>query len=173
MSAIDRAPATQNFLSPVGFRFILSRSPEINYFIQHVDIPDMTMDVAVPQTPFNRIQYPGEKVTYGDLTITFKVDENLTNFLHIYNWMSDLSKQNNFNGYRAAATAAPGTMAGVFSDATLVVMTSSYNANKQVVFKNIFPTHLTGLTFDSTMNDITYLQATATFAMQKYEIINA
>ena len=173
MPVTDRSPDTINYLSPLGFRFALSKAPEINYFVQHVDIPDMTVDAATLPTPFNKVTYPGSKLTFGDLTLTFKVDENMTNYQYIYKWMSDITLQEGFDGYKTRTATSAGTPGGVFSDATLIVMTSSYNANKQVVFKNIYPTHLSGLTFDSTMSDINYLQATVTFAMQKYEILNA
>lgn len=173
MSSLDRNPETINFLSPLGFRFILSRSPEINYFVQSVTLPDMTLDVATVPTPFNRITYPGDKVTYGELQISFKVDENLANYRHIYDWITDLAKQSNFDGYKALASSTAGSTTGVFSDATLVIMTSGFNPNKQVVFRNIYPTSLTSLTFDSTSSDVQYLQATVSFIIQNYEIINA
>lgn len=173
MAVLDRNPTSMNFLSPLGFRFILSRSPEINYFVQTVTLPDLTIGSAEVPTPFNRIRLPGDKATYGDLQITFKVDEEMVNFKHIYDWITSLAKQNNFAGYNTLASGGPGAQTGLYSDATLVVMTSSYNPNKQVVFTNIYPTDLSGLTFDSTASDVTYLQATATFAIQKYEIIEA
>lgn len=171
MAVLNRNPASINFLSPLGFRFILSRSPEINYFVQTVTLPELSIGSAEIPTPFNRVRFPGDKATYGDLTISFKVDEEMTNFKHIYDWITNLAKQNNFAGYSALAAAGPSGQTGLYSDATLVVMTSSYNPNKQVVFTNIYPTDLSGLTFDSTASDVTYLQATATFAIQKYEII--
>ena len=173
MGALDRAPETLNFLSPLGFRFILSRSPEINYFVQSVTLPDMQLDVASIPTPFNRITLPGDKVTYGELQISFKVDENLVNFMHIYNWIADLAKQKNYDGYKALASGTAGSTTGIFSDATLVIMTSGFNPNKQVVFRNIYPNNLTSLTFDSTLSDVNYLQATASFNIQNYEIISA
>ena len=172
MSVFDRTPESINFLSPLGFRFILSRSPEINYFVQSVTLPDLSIGSAEVPTPFNRIRLPGDKATYSDLQVTFKVDEKMTNFIHIYDWITNLAKQNGFTGYQTLAGGGPSAQTGLYSDATLVVMTSAYNVNKQVVFTNIYPTDLTGLTFDSTASDVTYLQATATFAIQKYEIIN-
>ena len=165
-------PETQNFLSPLGFRFVLSRSPEINYFVQNVTLPEMTLDNAVVPTPFTRLPLPGEKVTFGDLSITFKVDENMANFQHIYDWMAGLAKLDSFNQY-TSLQAGSSTGAGVVCDATLVVLTSAKNPNKQISFTNIFPTSLSGLTFDTTSGDVMYLQATVTFAIQKYQIIEA
>ena len=172
MAATDRMPETQNFLSPLGFRFVLSRSPEINYFVQNVTLPDMSIGAATMPTPFTRVPLPGDKVTFGDLSITFKVDENMVNFQHIYDWIAGLAKLDSFNQY-TALQAGSSTGAGIVCDATLVVLTSAKNPNKQISFTNIFPTSLSGLTFDTTSGDVSYLQATVTFAIQKYQIIEA
>lgn len=172
MATTPQTPGTMNFLSPLGFRFVLSRSPEINYFLQSVNLPDLTLDTTAIPTPFARSPLPGDKVTFGDLSITFKVDENMENFQHIYDWLAGLAKLDNFNQY-TNLQAGKTTGAGVTCDATLIVLTSSKNPNKQITFTNIFPTSLTGLTFDTTSGDVMYLQATATFAIQKYQIIRA
>jgi hypothetical protein len=173
MSALDRVPETTNFLSNLGFRFVLSRSPDINYFVQSVTLPEISVDEAIVNSPFNRLPYPGERVTYGSLNITFKVDEKLANYIHIYNWITDLGKQDGFKGYSDLDKRVAGYDTSVFSDATLVILTSSMNPQKQVVFRNIFPQSLSGLTFDSSQSDVVYLAATVTFTIQNYEIIPA
>ena len=33
------APKNKNFLSPVGFKFIMSRTPNVDYFCQSASIP--------------------------------------------------------------------------------------------------------------------------------------
>lgn len=172
MAALDNVPQTKNFLSPLGFRFVLSRSPEINYFVQHVTLPEMTGSTAVLPTPFTRVPLPGDRVEFGELTIQFKVDEDMTNFIHIYDWLAGIAKLDNFDQYKTLQ-AGNATGRGVVCDATLIVLTSAKNPNKQISFTNIYPTSLSGLTFDSTAADVNYLEATATFAIQKYQIIDA
>ena len=169
----DRAPATQSFLSPLGFRFVLSRSPEINYFVQSVTIPELSIGTAVMTPPFNRIPYPGDRAEYGTLSIVFKVDELMVNYLHIHDWIIALAKQDSFQQYADLKNNAAGANIGIFSDATLVVMSSAMNPKKQITFHNIFPISLSSLTFDSTLADVQYLQATAEFALQNYEITDA
>lgn len=173
MSALDRTPETMNFLSPLGFRFVLSRSPEINYFVQSVGIPTITVDGATVNSPFNKLPYPGNRVDYSTLDITFKVDEKLTNYIHIYDWITALGRQEGYADYTALANRTGGSDKGVFSDATLVVLTSAMNPMMQVSFTNIYPQSLSGLTFDSTLTDVNYLQATVSFIIQNYQIIPA
>ena len=57
-----------------------------------------------------------------------------------------------------------------FSDATLQVLNNNNIANFDVVFKDLFPTSLSTLSFDVTGTDNDYFTATATFRYTIYEI---
>ena len=46
----------------------------------------------------------------------------------------------------------------IYSDATLLILTSKNNANLEVRFRNIYPTSLSGL--DYNQQDVDYLTAT-------------
>ena len=58
---------------------------------------------------------------------------------------------------------------GLYSDATLVILTSKNNANLEVRFRNIYPTSLSGLDYNQQATDIDYLTATVTFEYAIYE----
>jgi hypothetical protein len=87
--------------------------------------------------------------------------------------MMGIGFPDNFDQYKSLASNGTSTGKGLVSDATLVIMSSSMNPLKQVTFKNIFPVDLSPITFDSRQTDVSYVEATATFALQKYEIIAA
>ena len=36
------------------------------------------------------IDVPGERLSYGDLTLRFLVDENMENYISVYNWLTGL-----------------------------------------------------------------------------------
>ena len=59
-----------------------------------------------------------------------------------------------------------------FSDATLQVLNNNNVANFDVVFKSMFPTDLTTLSFDVTQTDNNFLTASATFKYLLYEVRN-
>jgi hypothetical protein len=91
MGALQNQPVTQNFLSPHGFRFFLHRLPHVMYFCQSVRLPDITAGIAEVPTPFKKINFYGDNLDYGQLTIEFKVDELLTNYQELYNWMKGVN----------------------------------------------------------------------------------
>ena len=86
--ALSTEPKSTNFLSPLGGKFTIKKLPSVNFFVQSVAIPSVTVGEIPIGTPFSaKLQLPGDLVTFGDLVITFRVDENMENYLEIFNWI--------------------------------------------------------------------------------------
>ena len=81
MSTITDQPTNLNYLSPLGFKFTLRRLPMVNYFCQSVDIPAISMTPINTPTPVGTLVRPGDKIAYDPLTITFRVDEDMKNYI--------------------------------------------------------------------------------------------
>ena len=168
MAAIDKIPNNRNFLSPLGFSFDIYKTPGVNYFVQSASIPGINTGRIEQSTPFNQVKYAGDRVEYSDLNITFRVDEELRNYMELYTWMKNSTRTNDFTGYSAISTASIGE--GVYSDATMTILSSSRNPIARVNFKNIFPTSLSELVFDTRLTDVNYIDVIVTFTYQSYDI---
>ena len=172
--SVNNQPDNLNFLSPTGYKFILSRAPTIEFMVQRVTLPTLTLPVAYQPNPFVNIPKPGDHLEFGEMTVTFKVNENLNNYLEIYNWMIALGKPESFNQYTLKDRQSKATgqqMDTVYSDITLTFLTSAMNGNLEFTMRDCFPVSLTDLEVDSTVSDIEYITASATFAVRDY-IIN-
>lgn len=173
MAALDNQPTNRNLLSPTGFRFILSRTPNLNYFTYSVPIPTLSLGEYDQETPLVRLPYAGDKLRYEPLSLRFRVDEDLTNYLEIHNWLTSLGYPESFeqSAYRGPGSGGTAYRDGeVFSDGTLLIMTSNQNPNLQINFKRMFPIALTELNFDASLEDVPYLEATVTFRYYVYTI---
>ncbi len=170
MTAISNQPSNISFLSPLGFKFIIKKAPHVNFFVQSVNLPNVSLGEADIETPFSKIPFPGTKLTFGNLSVTFKVDEDMKNYLEMFNWMKELGFPDNFAQYQSIANRSIYTGDGVFSDITLLVTTSAMNPNIEVTFFDCFPIDLSELSFDSTSADVDYLTATITFANRRFDI---
>lgn len=180
MSAVENQPSNINFLGQNGFRFSIKRLPTVNYFCQGVSIPSVSMTAIESPTPFAAVPRPGDRLTYEPLLIKFKVDEDLKNYFEIQKWLEglghpdsleqtkELSRTN--NSTFLAKTRQLGYYTTYISDATLSILTSAKNVNKNIFFYDLFPTALTELTFETTNTTIEYMEATATFRYRKYEL---
>ena len=78
------SPNNQNFLSPVGFKFIIGRTPNVDFFCQSASIPQVEIGVREISTPVKEYSLPGDKMTFGDLNLSFLVNEDLDNYYEIY-----------------------------------------------------------------------------------------
>jgi len=170
MSALSNQPGNKNFLSPLGFKFSIKKTPNINFFVQSVNLPTLSLGTAEVDNPFLKIPFPGDKLAYGTLDVTFKVDEDLSNYLEIHNWLVGIGYPDNF-GQRATIEASlPMSGEGVYADLSLIITTSAMNPNYEVTFFDAYPISLAEMSFDSTLTDIDYVTSTVTFAYRIFKI---
>ena len=187
----SRQPTKQDYADPTKFKFSILKLPKVEYFCTAVNLPGVSLaDNYSQPTPFRDIPLPGEKLSYDRLTMTFLVDENLENYQEIHGWLRGLgfpggydefktlldagsdrfptSKNSKLGDAGRAKFAAPDT-GGVFSDATLNILTSKNNPVTEVRFQDVFPISLSGLQYSQQNNDTDYLQATVTFDYKLYD----
>jgi len=167
----------RNFLSPTGFKFSLKRSPKVAFFCNQANVPDLTLGVAIQPTFLKDIDTPGDKVVFGDLNLRFLVDEDLTNFMEIQNWIRGLGYPESLKQFHDLESGAvlPNTSYAkegdnIYSDGTLQILSSNLVAKFNVNFKDLFPYSLSTLTFDATNTDIQYFTADVSFKYTVYDI---
>ena len=173
MSALTNTPTNRNFLSPLNFRLVLQKAPLLNFFLQGASIPGLTFagNVIMP-TPLLDIPIPGERLVYSPLTVSFMVDEDMTNYLEIFNWMISLAA-NDLQpsiAYRAQTSIEADVNSRDRSDIKLMILTSSKNPNIEVNFIDAFPSQLGELNFNTTATGVNYLESSVTFEYIKYNI---
>jgi hypothetical protein len=169
----------RNFLSPTGFKFVLTRSPKVAFFCNQANIPDLNLAIATQGTRLGRkIPLPGDELDFGDLTLRFLVDENLENYMELQNWMRGLGYPNKLEEtYELQREYFPDMSAdtkslNVYSDAALIILNSSQIESYQVKFRDLFPYSLSTLSYDATQTDTEYFTAEVSFKYTIYTIAN-
>jgi len=160
----------QNFLSPIGFRFTLQRAPNIEYYVHAATIPSLTAGFVTVGTPFSNLSFSADKIEYGDFALTFRVDEDMKNYLEIHNWLIGITFPDNFDEHKNLVTRNLGDNSGIFSDATLTVLNSTKNVNVEVTFEDLMPTSISDIQLDVRATDINYSEATANFRYKRFTI---
>ena len=169
--------SNRNFLSVVGFKFLLNRCPKVDFYCNSANIPEVTLGTAVQRTYLKDIPVPGDKMTYGDLGITFMVDEDMENYLQIYQWMTSLGFPESIGQYsellnNKPLVEDPDDKQNERSDATIQILSSNLNPSVTVKFKDVFPYSLTGIPFNATAEEQTYYTAEAAFKYTLYDVID-
>ena len=174
MSAIDNQPESTNFLSQLGFRFLIERIPNVNYFCQAAEIPGISINSVDSNTPFTVIPHAGSRLTFNPLDLKFVVDENIANYLEIYNWLVGMGRPDSFQQTVDFAKQSHGfasridSVQKMESDGTLLILDGDKNPKIQVFFEAMFPVSISGLSFNSTDSDVQYIEATAQFRYRKF-----
>ena len=166
--------SNRNFLSPTGFKFGLKRSPGVAFFCNQANIPSLDLGIAVQPSYLKDIDRPGDKITFGDLNLRFLVDEDLVNYMEIQNWIRGLGfpeSLDQFQELKDENILGPMGKANddIYSDGTLQILSSNLIPKFQVIFRDLFPSNLSTVTFDATDTDIDYFTADVSF---KYTIYN-
>jgi len=162
----------RNFLSGVGFKFNLAKHPKVDFFSNSAKIPQLTLGLATQPTYLKDIDVPGEKLTYGDFTLRFLVDENMENYMAIYDWLVGLGFPETTQEFKTLTTdsADQRDLKEAFCDGTLRILNSNYREIATVKFTDLFPVSLTSLDFDATNTDVQYLTAEVSFKYTIYDL---
>lgn len=166
MTVFANQPTTHAFLNPANFRVVINRCPNIVWFTQQISIPDFVNAPAINPTPLSIIHHTGDRINFPPITFTFKVSEDMGNYLEIFRWIESLGHPEDTTQYRDLKRASQVdalNSTGLFSDISVFVMDSDLRPIMEFVFIHAFPTELTGFQLDSTIPDVKYVTSTATF----------
>ena len=165
----------RNFLSPVGFKFTLSKEPKASFFCNSARIPEINLGTAIQPSYLKDLDVPGDKLTYGDFSLRFLVDENMENYMSIHNWLTGLGYPESTQDFKDLTTNDDGTrdLKEQFSDGSLHILNSNFRDVAIVKFKDLFPTYLTSLEFEASDSDVNYFTAEVSFKYTVYNILDA
>lgn len=188
-NAITRQPTQLDYASPTQFKFNIIKLPKVEYFCTEVNIPSLQMTNATQVTPLRDIPLPGTKLDFGDLVLTFMIDEKLENYEEIFGWLRGLGFPEDHSDYanllssgrdrfptqgkdrvnpNAGREGSAAPQGGILSDATLTILSAKNNPIKEVRFKDIFPVSLTGVSYSQQASDVQYLTSSVSFKYTTY-----
>ena len=131
----------QNLFSPQKFIVVSGRFPNVEFFAQRVKIPAVSSgNVRINTSAAVDFFQVGDKLEFEELPIDFLLDEDLTTYSEIYNWLIDCVKnpQPDFNP---------------FSDLSVICLTNNQNKNKTYTFHNAFPYFISDIDMSATESE--------------------
>lgn len=150
----------KNLLQPTKYSLVFPEISDTIYFCQKANLPGVQLDQVSHQTPQLDLYVSGTKLSYNTFDITFLVNEDLTAWTSIYNWMKELANVDQSYKRRQAA----------FKQAILTIYSNQNNPKMRVTYSNIFPLSVSDLEFDTTLSAEDHIVATATFRYDYFEI---
>lgn len=149
-------PENTNYLQPTKFLLTFPSISDTTFFCQKVNLPGVSVAELPRVTPTADLYTPGTRISFNSLDIEFSVNENLSSWLVIYNWMRDNTIDNNFR-YKNV-------------DASLTVLSNLNNPKLRIKYSNVFPISLGDIEFDTTSSAENHISASASFRFDFYDI---
>ncbi len=170
----------RNFLSPIGFEFLVDKLPGAYFFCQSASIPAISMETAIQPTSVNKVYQPGDELNYEPLFIRFLVDENMKNYYQVHDWIRRIttpvaSQEFTYNtgddGVDDKVPYEPRDRQGLAKwgnnqwrcDCSLFVLSSNHRPVAEFIFKDCFPISLSTINFDASVTEINYFTAEVSF----------
>ena len=154
--AIRNQPTNINQLNVVSFETNFLRMPGVSYFCQRVNIPGISLSNTIQSTPFANIPIEGDVLEFEDLTIGFIVDEDMQNYLELYNWLQSLGFPDKYSQYDNETSS-------IKSDVNILIHTNKSNPNYSIVFKDVFPVSFGTISFDTNATTLDSIVVDASF----------
>jgi hypothetical protein len=161
MAEATRQPKNLNYFIPTGFKFVIDKIPHVNFFCQSTNLPGLSAGQFLQVTPLRDMPIAGDKVQMNELRVRFIIDEELQNWLEVYNWIKGITFPEDLEQYNSEET---------YSDGFLTILTSNKNVQYVAKFTNLFPVDLTDIEMSSDVADAEVVAADATFAYTTYKV---
>ena len=158
---------TTNYLSPASFIISIDRIPDCEFSAQKINIPGLSAGFADTGSPIAAVLQTGGRLVYDDLTMSFLINENMTNYLEIHDWLVGINTPQTQAQWRNFKSGKDGS---IKSDITIVVTNSHKNANMKINFVDCFPVSISDIQLDITATDIEYPEASVTFKYNYFTI---
>lgn len=161
IGVVQRQPETLNDLKNTQFKMMIRKLPNVTYFAQNVVLPGVQVGVVERNTPVGKLYHPGD-YSFDEISINFLVDENLSNWISVYEWMKQITNIGNFTDYNRDE---------IYSDVSIVSLNNHSGYNKEFQLTNVFPVTLSGIEFDSTSDRSEPVIANVTFRYTLLKVI--
>lgn len=168
MSQSNQILGIPSMLSQIGFGLTIAKAPLMSAMAYEVTTPDISAGFATIPTPFKDIPVTPDKLAYGDVQVSFKVDENLENYLEMLNWIKGITFPNDFSQYRTASTTQ--TRDGIYSDGALIILSNGGRPCLEYTFQDMFPINLSPITLNTQDEDVQYISAQVSFKIRDFQI---
>jgi|TARA_B110000908_G_C10267733_1_gene466223 hypothetical protein len=135
-----------NYLQPTGFKILIDRTryPNLEFFAQSVTHPTVGVNpVALPGRRVTSVPLAGDKVTYGDLTITVICDENMSAYKEMLTYLERIVNEGQ------VSSGERGTKIPTYADISIAVLSSHNNTSVQLRYLDCVPTDLGGINLTS------------------------
>jgi len=195
--ALARQPSVFDYSQSNQFKIYLPIFPTTEWFVVRANIPGVSMAQASQYTPFVDVAVVGDKLQYDNFNMTFMVDESLSNYMEMYDWVKNIgfpfSGKDQFNKlprpdnidrgnntilqrrkFSGETTSTnPTSDRNLYTDITMTILTSKNNPITNVFIYDAFPISLGNIEYSQQESDTMYATCEASFAYSWFDVVSS
>lgn len=151
-------PANQNmnFLTTNRATLQIKGLEDFEFAVTGFTLPSLELPVSPVETMFLTGREAGDKPIYGDVEVEFIIDEDMKNWITVYEW---------FQGLIFQRTSTPRN-----SDGAIIIYSSHNNPIIKIKLYEMIPSYLSAIRFSEDIPVTTPLKAEAHFSILYYDI---
>ena len=161
-----------NFFQPTGFRVIIDRRfySHLQFNVAKVNHPGAQN--AANDTAFRgktNVPFPGNFMTYGELSMDVILDEDFVSYKEMYDWMVRLCEEEQVAqriDYRSSQDPIP-----TYADIHVTALTHANNKNVEFRYKDCVPVSVGDIQFDAQNTGVDFITFPASFRFSYFEIV--
>ena len=179
MTALTRNPINTDLLQSTKFQVIFERMPSVTYFCQSVNLPGISLTEIMRPTPFIDLYHPGEKAVYDTFNITFLVNEDMSAWRELHDWIRgatfptdfkeylNLGRQTNASYFQSVYNNKRPV---VYTDGVMTIYSNKNNPRFRVKYSDVFTTYVGSLSFNTGDSAENIITCDATFRFSYYDL---
>lgn len=171
---------TPNNINPLqnnGFFLWVDKIPTVSFFCNEVSLPGIDLPAAEIHTPLSLTPISGDKITFGELNVQFLINEDMSNYIKVHDWLIGLAFPESHQQYQNFISSnidklKTTPLLASYSDGILQILGSNNVVIKTVSFIDLLPVSLsTSESLRSTDGNTTYITGRATFRYSYYKFL--
>lgn len=163
---LQNTPENTNPSFASNFRLSIPKVRSGVYFCSEVSFPDLTCEpVKLPMRMAPALKFFGNKITHGDMTVKFLVNEDYSNYQQMADWFKTTLVYEDF--FKTGIDTSVNLMSNT---GHLLILSNKKNPVARIRFDGLMITSLSSIEYNSALTDATATTATATFAFTTYDL---
>jgi len=162
--SLQNLPINTNISAPSNFVFLLPKVPNAVYFCTSVTVPGTSSPELVYKSGRGlALKTPSGEISHGDLSFTYLINEDMKNFDELQTWFRSMTS---FRDYTELADYHN----WMSEEGQLIILSNKKNPIARFHFHGLFPSNLSGITFNSADPEANNLVATCTMQFTYYTV---
>jgi hypothetical protein len=173
MAVTESALQQRNFLQPNGYQLTIYRKrfANLEFFAQRVSHPTLSMNPSLVGFKRTDAKFVGDTLEFGELTVEVLLDEKMTVYTEIQNWMESIVNTKVTTPSENANGLGNTTIQDMPEyDIRLSILNSNNNVSNTILYKSCFPMSLGNIDFASSVGVIEYVVLPVTFAYTTFTV---